>query len=190
MAENVQFFETPAAFRAWLEKYHKKAAELHVGFFKTHTRKRSITWPESVAEALCYGWIDGIRRRLDDDCYVIRFTPRRRGSKWSAVNIRMVAKLVAAGRMKDAGRAAFEARPHKTGPKSKGYSYERKEASLDRVRVARFKKNCSAWAFFQAQPPGYRGKAVWWVMSAKHERTRERRFARLLECSAAGARLL
>ena len=181
---NPQFFPTPAAFRAWLQKNHDKATELQVGFYKKHTGKLSITWPESVAEALCYGWIDGIRRRLDEDSYVIRFTPRRKGSVWSAVNIRLVGELEAVGRMTPAGRAAFEVRP-----KTEGYSYERRNAALDRKRTATFKKNKAAWKFFESQPPGYKKLMSFYVMSAKTEEARERRLGRLIEASKAGRRL-
>lgn len=183
------YFKTPTEFRAWLKKHHAAAAELHIGFFKTHTGTPSITWPESVAEALCYGWIDGIRRRVDVDRYSIRFTPRRPKSIWSAVNIRLIAELEAAGRMTDAGRAAFEARPHKSGPNARGYSAQKKDGTLDEARTGTFKRNAAAWAFFQAQPPGYRKAAAWWVMSAKQESTRDRRLKRLIETSAAGNRL-
>jgi uncharacterized protein YdeI (YjbR/CyaY-like superfamily) len=186
MAGGARFFRGPAAFRAWLDKNHRTAAEILVGFKKRHTGKPSMTWPESVAVALCYGWIDGIRQRMDDERYTIRFTPRRPSSVWSAVNVRLIAELEAAGGMTDAGRAAFAARKD---PTSKGYSYERREADLDEARVARFKRNRAAWRFFTAQPPGYRKLMLWWVMSAKQEVTRDRRFARLLEASAAGKRI-
>lgn len=180
------FFESPAAFRAWLRVNHKKADELHVGFYKRHTGKPSLTWPESVAESLCYGWIDGIRRRLDDDRYTIRFTPRRKGSNWSAINVRMVAKLEAAGKMSKSGRAAFEARPD---PKSKGYTSGQSDATLDAARRRVFKKNKAAWAFFEAQPPGYRRTAFGWVMAAKKEETKDRRLAKLVQVSAAKTRI-
>ena len=187
MAGDARFFRDQAAFRAWLDKHHRTAGEILVGFNKRHTGKPSMTWPESVAEALCYGWIDGIRRRLDDERYTIRFTPRRPASVWSAVNVRLVAELEAAGRMTDAGRAAFGARKD---PTSRGYSYERRgEVDLDGARLARFKRNKVAWQFFTAQPPGYRKLMFWWVMSAKQEETRDRRFIRLLEASAAGKRI-
>jgi uncharacterized protein YdeI (YjbR/CyaY-like superfamily) len=181
-----QFFDSPAAFRAWLQKHHKKAAEVHVGYFKSHTGKASMTWPESVAEALCFGWIDGVRRRIDEDCYTIRFTPRKKGSKWSAVNLRLTKELEASGKMSDAGRAALAARKDKD---SKGYSYEQRQADLDEGRIQRFKKNKTAWVFFEAQPPGYRKKVTWWVMSAKQDDTRDSRLARLIASSAAGKRL-
>ena len=182
-----QYFATPLAFRVWLRRNHKTETELQVGYFKGHTGKPSLTWPESVAEALCYGWIDGIRRKLDDDRYVIRFTPRRPKSKWSAVNVRLIAELEAAGKMTKAGRAVFDARPN---PTSKGYTYERMDAVLDTVRLRAFKKSKDAWKYFDAQPPGYRRKVVWWVMSAKRDETRDRRLEKLIEGSAAGVRLM
>ncbi len=180
------FFKTSAAFRAWLRTNHKKADELIVGYHKRHTEKPSMTWPESVAEALCYGWIDGIRRRLDDDRYTIRFTPRRKGSDWSAVNVRMVAQLEAAGKMRQAGRAAFEARPD---PQSKGYTSGPRDATLDDGRRREFKKHKAAWAFFEAPPPGYRRTALGWVMAAKKEETKDRRLAKLIQASAAKTRV-
>lgn len=148
-----------------------------------------MTWPESVAEALCYGWIDGLRKRLDDDRYTIRFTPRRPGSKWSAVNIRLIAKLDAAGLLTQAGRAAFEARPHKTGPQSEGYKVRKKVATLDAARLRAFKQNKPAWKFFAAQPPGYQNAAAWWVISAKKEETRDSRLAKLIKLSIAEERV-
>jgi uncharacterized protein YdeI (YjbR/CyaY-like superfamily) len=186
MTPKAQFFKTPAAFRAWLRKNHRKATELQVGYFKKHTNKSSITWPESVAEALCFGWIDGIRRRIDDERYVIRFTPRRPGSKWSAVNVRLIAELEAAGKMTQAGRDVFESRPD---PDSKGYTYDRPDAVLDKVSLRTFKKNKAAWAFFEAQPPGYCKKMIGWIMSAKKDETRHRRLDQLIRGSADGKRL-
>jgi len=187
MRPEAQFFETSAAFRAWLRRNHREADEIHVGYFKKHTSKPSITWPESVAEALCYGWIDGIRRRIDDERYVIRFTPRRPRSKWSAVNVRLVAELEASGKMTQGGRAAFEAR---TDPDSKGYTYERTEAILDKASLRTFKKNRAAWTYFEAQPQGYRKKMIGWVMSAKRNETKYRRLGQLIRGSAAQKRLI
>mgnify|MGYP002622835965 CR=1 FL=1 len=186
MSAKPQFFSSPGAFRAWLKKNHKKAPEVIVGYYKKHTGKPSLTWPESVAEALCYGWIDGIRRSLDGERYTIRFTPRRPKSIWSAVNIRMVAELEAAGRMTAAGRAVFNARPN---PESKGYTAEKKDLALDATSVRTFKKKKAAWEFFEDQPPGYRKKVVWWIMSAKKVETRERRLKMLIDASAAKKRL-
>jgi len=178
------YFRSRAEFRRWLAKNHRTARELHVGYYKKDTGKPSMTWPESVAEALCYGWIDGIRRGVDEQRYTIRFTPRRPRSTWSAVNIRLVEELEAAGKMTPAGRAAFAAR---LPEKSRVYAYEQtREIRLAPALVSRFKKNKAAWAFFQAQPPSYQKKAVYWVMRAKSEATRESRFARLLASAAAG----
>ena len=183
------YFETPNAWRAWLQRHHATTDELRVGFYKSHivrTGKRSITWPESVAEALCFGWIDGIRKSLDGDRYTIRFTPRRPTSKWSAVNIRLMDELEAAGKMTDAGRAVFQARKD---PESKGYKAQKKVGKLDRVRMEQFKKNKAAWAFFRAQPPGYQSKLAWWVMQAKQDETRDRRLHKLIAISAEHRRL-
>lgn len=187
METQVHFFETPRHWRAWLKANHREATEIHVGFHKKHTATPSITWPDSVAEALCFGWIDGVRRRIDDDRYVIRFTPRKRGSIWSAVNMRLMEQLEAAGKMTAAGRAAFDAR---TEAKSRVYSYERTNAALDPARLRTFKKNKPAWTFFDAQPAGYRKKLTWWVMSAKTDETRDRRLAKLVSSSAAAKRLI
>lgn len=181
-----RFFKSPAAFRVWLKKNHKTADELIVGYYKKNTGKASITWPESVAEALCFGWIDSIRRTVDDESYSVRFTPRRPKSRWSAVNIRMVAELEKAGKMTAAGRKAFEARPKS---EEKGYSVKDFDGELDKKRLIAFKKNKKAWKFFEAQPPGYQRMARHWVMSAKREDTRDRRLAKLIESSAAGKRV-
>ena len=180
------FFRSPAELRKWFEKNHASADELIVGFHKKSAGKPTLTWPESVAEALCFGWIDGIRRRVDDERYTIRFTPRRPGSGWSAINVKMMAALDADGRMTPAGRAVFEARKDK---QSAGYSYERREASFDAPRLKAFQKNKAAWTFFEAQPPGYRRTLTWWVMSAKQEDTRDRRLAKLIASSAAKKRI-
>jgi uncharacterized protein YdeI (YjbR/CyaY-like superfamily) len=186
----IHFFETPAAMRAWLEKNHVKATELHVGYYKRHAvgdATRSITGAESVAEALCFGWIDGVVRTLDADRYTKRFTPRRPGSKWSALNIRTIAELEAAQRMTDAGQAAFEARKDAG---SSGYTAEKKVGTLDLTRLRALKRNEPAWMFFAAQPPGYQKAAAWWVMHPKREETRDRRLTTLIEFSAAGKRVL
>src|SRR5580765_6348878 len=146
------YFESPLAFRRWLEKHHESATELLVGFHKSHTGRPTLTWPESVDEALCFGWIDGIRRRVDDERYTIRFTPRRRHSIWSLINVRRVAALTEGGRMRPAGLRAFEARrDHRTGI----YSAEQQHVELGAAETRRFKTNKAAWRFFQSQPPGY-----------------------------------
>jgi uncharacterized protein YdeI (YjbR/CyaY-like superfamily) len=181
---NPRFFAAPDEWRAWLEKHHATEAELWVGFHKRGSGHPSITWPESVDRALCFGWIDGVRRRIDDDRYAIRFTPRRKGSTWSNVNLKRIEELIRVGLMHQAGRDAHAAR---TAAKSGIYAYEqRKSARLPAALEARFKRNRKAWTFFQAQPAWYRQTAVWWVVSAKKEGTRERRLTALIEDSAAG----
>ena len=180
------FFAKPAEFRAWLEAHHETERELLVGFHKKGSRKPSITWPQSVDEALCYGWIDGVRRSLGEESYTIRFTPRKARSFWSNVNIRRAGELIAEGRMRPAGLAAFEAR---TGERSGVYSFEqedREKIVLTPEQEARFRANAAAWDYFQSCPPWYRRTATWWVVSAKREETREKRLAQLMEDSAAG----
>jgi uncharacterized protein YdeI (YjbR/CyaY-like superfamily) len=180
------FFETPAQFRRWLKKNHSRESELLVGFWKKETGRPSITWPESVDEALCFGWIDGIRRRIDEESYSIRFTPRRRGSIWSRVNIGRVAELTRAGRMEEAGLRAYEERDPK---KSEIYSFEREQAELDPESERMFRANRVAWKFFQSQPPGYRKIVTHWIISAKRAETRARRLQTLIEDSEAGRRI-
>lgn len=182
------FFATPADFRRWLEKNHDEAPELLVGFYKKGSGKPSITWPESVDEALCFGWIDGVRRRIDDESYSIRFSPRRVRSIWSNVNTKRVAELTKQGRMHPSGVEAFKLRD----PKRSGiYSFEQREKDqkLGAAYAAKFRANKKAWAFFQAQPPGYQRLASLWVMSAKQDETRTRRLAVLIDDSAAGRRI-
>lgn len=178
------YFATPAAWRAWLGDHHAEANEVLVGFHKRGTGKPSITWPESVDEALCFGWIDGVRKRVDDARYTIRFTPRKPKSIWSAINIARVKELSAAGKMHPAGLAAFAARADE---RSAIYSYEqRKTAKLDDAAERRFRADDAAWAWFSAQAPWYRRTAVHWVISAKREQTRERRLATLIDDSRRG----
>lgn len=182
------FFATPADFRKWFEKNHDTAAELLVGFYKKGSGKPSITWPESVDEALCFGWIDGVRRSIDAESYSIRFTPRRARSIWSNVNTKRVAELTKQGRMHASGLEAYKARD----PKRSGvYAFEQrqKDQELDPALEAKIRRNKKAWAFFQAQPPGYRRLMSVYVMSAKKEETRLRRLARLIDDSAAGQRV-
>ena len=181
-----KFFRTPAAFRVWLAKYHATKPELLVGFHKKDTGKPSMTWPESVDEALCFGWIDGIRKRLDHEGYTIRFTPRRPRSIWSAVNIKRATELAASGLMSPAGVAAFEAR---TENRSGIYAYEQRTAALPEPYAGIMKKNKAAWTFFTAQPPGYRKKLGWLVVSAKKEETRLKRLNALIAASAQERRL-
>jgi uncharacterized protein YdeI (YjbR/CyaY-like superfamily) len=182
----ITYFKSPADFRKWLEKHHATKDELWVGFYKKDTGKPSLTWPESVDEALCFGWIDGIRKRVDEECYTIRFTPRRRGSIWSAVNIKRAGELKAQGLMQPAGLAAFQDRREN---KSGIYSYEQRGATLPEPYLGRLKKNKTAWAFFAAQPPSYRKQMSWWVISAKQEETRLKRLEKLIAHSLAGERL-
>ena len=180
------FFKTPIEFRKWLEKNHAAAQELWVGFYKKASGKPSLTWPESVDEALCFGWIDGIRKGLDEVSYTIRFTPRRSRSVWSSVNIKRIEELKRQGRMRPAGLRAYEARIEN---KSEIYSYEQRSADLDEPYARQFKRNKEAWKFFQAQPASYRKAANWWVLSAKKEETRLKRLEKLMEDSAQGLRL-
>ena len=178
------FFSTPAKFRAWLRKHHDSAPELLVGFYKKGSGKPSITWPEAVDQALCFGWIDGVRRSLDDERYLNRFTPRRPRSNWSAVNIKRANELIDLGLMQPAGLKAFEAR---TEDRSAVYSYEQRHSiELDPAFERRLRRNKKAWEYFRTKSPSYRTTAVYWVMSAKKQETRERRLARLIEDSAHG----
>ena len=186
-AMEVTFFDSPAAFRAWLDEHHETAKELWVGFYKKSSGRPSITWPESVDEALCFGWIDGIRKSVDDISYTIRFTPRKPRSNWSAVNIARVAELTRLGRMRPAGRNVFEQRLEE---KSGFSSHEQQHtAQLDEGLEQQFRASPAAWDFFQAQPAGYRRMAIWWIVSAKKEATRLKRLATLIEDSAQGRRI-
>jgi uncharacterized protein YdeI (YjbR/CyaY-like superfamily) len=180
------YFETPADFRAWLEEHHTTATELWVGFYKKGSGRPSITWPEAVDQALCFGWIDGIRKSVDADSYANRFTPRTPRSTWSNVNVARVAELTAQGLMTPAGLRAFERRDE---ARSGAYSFEQRPRELPPEYQARFKEQPAAWAFFEAQPPGYRRTAIHWVVSAKREETRLKRLATLIEDSAQGRRL-
>jgi uncharacterized protein YdeI (YjbR/CyaY-like superfamily) len=179
------YFRSPTDFRRWLEKNHAKTAELYVGFHKKSSGEPSLTYPEALDEALCFGWIDGVRKSVDEGRYTIRFTPRKPGSKWSAVNIRKAEALKAAGRMAPAGLAAFDGR----NPERAGYSFEERPSAFDPDLEARFRENSKAWEFFQAQPPGYRRIGIWYVLSAKKEETRRRRLERLIGDSENGVRL-
>jgi uncharacterized protein YdeI (YjbR/CyaY-like superfamily) len=183
----VTFFETAAELRRWFRANAATADELWVGFFKKDSGRPSITWPESVDEALCVGWIDGIRKRIDEVSYKIRFTPRRKGSIWSAVNIKRVEALAADKRMRPAGLNAFEMR---TANRSGIYSYEQRRDQLEEPYNGLLRKNKAAWAFFQAQPPSWRKAIGWWVISAKQEETRMKRLEKLVAASAAGKRVV
>ncbi len=182
--KRVRFFATPDDFRAWLEQNHATEKELFVGFYKRGSGKPSLTWPESVDAALCYGWIDGVRNAIDELSYRIRFTPRKPTSTWSAINVKRVAELKQLGLMRPAGVNAFDAR---RGDKTGIYAYEqRKNAKLPPAYEKKFRANKKAWTFFQSQPPWYQRTASYRVISAKQEATREKRLAQLIRDSEAG----
>ncbi len=181
-----RFFATPADLRRWFEDNHATAPELQLGLGKKGAPFPSVTYAEALDEALCFGWIDGVTHRIDDTSYTIRFTPRRNGSKWSAVNIRRMAELEAAGRVTPAGLAAFEKR-HEA--RSVEYSYETAVASFTPEQESEFRANPGAWGFWEQQPAGYRRVATFWVTSAKQETTRQRRMQTLIEDSANGLRI-
>src|SRR5687767_15092024 len=179
------YFETPAKFRAWLEKHHTSASELLVGFHNKHTGKPSIDWPQARDQALCFGWIDGVRKSLGSDSYTIRFTPRRAGSVWSRVNLARFAALKAEGAMTAAGEEAFAA-----GKENRShYSYESEARELAPDEVEWFRAEAKAWADWQKRPPGYRKVVLHWVTSAKKPETRARRLAMLIEDSAQGRKI-
>jgi uncharacterized protein YdeI (YjbR/CyaY-like superfamily) len=181
-----QFFATAAEFRAWLRRHHRKEQELLVGFYKRDSGRPSMTWPESVDQALAYGWIDGVRKRIDDLSYTIRFTPRRATSIWSAVNIKRVAELEALGLMTRAGREAFAKRSE---AKSRIYSYEQTApAAFSTAQLKLLRANAKAWAFFQAQPPGYRRWMTHRVTSPKRESTKISRLNALIALWEQGKR--
>ena len=179
------YFPTEADFRGWLKENHETEPELLVGFWKKSTGRPSIDWPQARDQALCFGWIDGVRKSLGDDAYTIRFTPRRSGSIWSKVNVDRFNVLKADGQMTAAGERAYEENKHKTGL----YSYEKPLASFDAVEERLFRKNKSAWTYWEAQPPGYRKLVLNWVTTAKKPETRTKRLATLIEDSEAGRRI-
>lgn len=181
-----EFFPTPSLFRRWLRTHHRAETELWVGYHKVATGRPSMTWPESVDEALCYGWIDGLRRSVDSDSYMIRFTPRRLTSIWSDVNTRKMHALIAAGLMRPAGLRAFDARD---AARAGVYAFESTALELSRAELAAFRKQPAAWKFWESQPPGYRRTAAHLVTSAKRPETRAKRFAALVADSAAGLRI-
>lgn len=181
----LRFFKTPLAFRQWLRKNHDKVDELWVGFYKVATGKPSITWKESVDEALCFGWIDGIRKSIDQHSYKIRFTPRRRNSNWSQVNIKCVEALIEQRLMQPAGMAAFNA----GATKAREYSYEQPERRVDPGIEKAVRAVKSAWTFWQTQPVGYKKVACFWVLNAKKAETRHRRLQTLIADCAAGRRI-
>jgi uncharacterized protein YdeI (YjbR/CyaY-like superfamily) len=182
----IKFFKSPADFRAWLQSHHDSTQELWVGYYKKGSGSPSITWPESVDEALCFGWIDGIRKSIDDVSYKIRFTPRKSSSSWSVINIKRVEELSKNGLMMPAGLEAYKKRKEY---KSGIYSYEQRSAELPAPYEKRLKQNKAAWDFFHAQSAAYRKLAFWWVVSAKKEETRLQRLDKLIEESAGGRRI-
>jgi len=185
MAKGPTYFFTSADFRAWLAANHDTAPELLVGFWKKSTGKPSIDWPQARDQALCFGWIDGIRRSLGDDAYTIRFTPRRKASIWSKVNLERFTALKAEGLMTPAGEAAYERDKHRSGV----YSYEKPVASLTPEEEAVFRRNRPAWSDWEKRPAGYRRSALGWVTGAKRPETRARRLGELIAVSAEGRRL-
>ncbi|ASW76436.1 bacteriocin-protection protein [Chryseobacterium piperi] len=171
------FFKSPQEFREWLENNHSTEKELIVGFYKVGSKKPSMTWPESVDQALCFGWIDGVRRSIDEESYSNRFTPRKSTSIWSTINIKKVEELTKAGLMKPAGLKAFELRKEE---KSAIYSHEKEPAKLDPVYEKQFKANKKAWEFFNSQAPSYQKVMLHWIMSAKQEKTRQSRLEKTI----------
>jgi len=184
-AGDVHLFATAAAFRAWLAENHATADALFIGYYKKGVSKTAMTYPESVEEALCFGWIDGITYRIDDEITATRFTPRRRTSSWSAINIAKMAELKAAGRLHPAGLRAFEERDRR---KDAIYSYERPPAELPRDMLVRLQADAKAWAFWEGEQPSFRRGVAHWVTAGKRPETNERRFTELLETARAGKR--
>ena len=180
------FFKSQSEFRSWLKRNHNKADELWVGLYKKETGVPGISYQEALDEALCFGWIDGVRKSIDENRWVIRFTRRKPHSVWSAVNIRRVGELTKIGRMEAPGLRTFEERDPK---KAQRYSYENRPEKLDEAYEQKFSANSRAWEFFQAQPPSYKRTAIFWVMAAKKEETRLTRLAKLIEDSQSGKRL-
>jgi uncharacterized protein YdeI (YjbR/CyaY-like superfamily) len=183
--DDVHIFPTADEFRTWLAEHHSSTDALFVGYYKKGVPKQAMTYPQAVEEALCFGWIDGITYRIDDELTATRFTPRRRTSSWSAVNIAKVAELKAAGKMHAAGLRAFEERDRR---KDASYSYERPALELEPGMLARFRADARAWAHWQAEQVSYRRTASHWIMSARRRETQERRFGELLDTSRDGRR--
>jgi uncharacterized protein YdeI (YjbR/CyaY-like superfamily) len=183
---DVEFFKTQDDFLAWLEEHHDRLKQQWVGYYKKTSGRQSITYPESVDAALCYGWIDGLKNAIDGERYKIRFTPRKSVSIWSAVNIKRVAELQALGKMRPAGLQAFQLRKEN---KSGIYSYEQRSVDLDSPYADQLKQNQPAWEFYQTQTDYYRRAVNWWVVSAKTEETRLKRLEQLIEFSAMGEKI-
>lgn len=179
------FFESPAMLRAWFEQHHEQLTQAWIGFHKKASGLPSVTWPEAVDEALAFGWIDGVRQSIDAHRYRIRFTPRRAASVWSRVNVERFAALRDAGRIRPAGQRAFDTGKRRT----EHYSYENEPRSFDPAELARFEALPEAWGWFGRQPPSYRKKIIWWIVSAKRPETREKRLLELIAACAEGRRL-
>lgn len=186
MADSPVFFENTKQFREWLERNHQTASEIIVGYYKVATGKPTMTWSESVDEALCFGWIDGIRKSIDEESYCNRFTPRKPKSNWSAINIKKVEELIKLGKMTQAGLAAFEKRRE---DRSAVYSYENEPGTLPADLEAQFKLSKTAWDFFERQAPSYRKAVVSWILSGKQEQTRWSRLEKLIAASQSGKRI-
>ena len=181
-----KFFPSPDQFRKWLEKNHEKENELLVGYYKKQSGKPSITWPESVDQALCFGWIDGIRRSIDDESYTIRFTPRKEKSHWSLVNIKRYKQLKKLNLIQPAGEAAFKKMDKKNTARA---SFEQKEVVLDKKYLDKIKANKKAWAFYQSFAASYKKASIWWVISAKREETRLKRLRIFINCCEEGEKI-
>lgn len=182
----IKYFKSASGFRRWLEVNHALASELWVGFFKKHSGRGGLTYAEAVDEALCFGWIDGLKKRVDELSYTHRFTPRKPRSNWSRINLQHAERLKQAGRMTPAGLEAYAARvPERSGV----YSFENAPRTLDATDETRFRTDPLAWAFFTRQPPGYQRTALWWVLRAKTPETRARRLGQLIACSREARRL-
>jgi uncharacterized protein YdeI (YjbR/CyaY-like superfamily) len=181
------FFPNTEEFRKWLKKNHQSEKELIVGYYKVGTKRPSMTWSDSVDEALCFGWIDGVRRSIDNEAYCIRFTPRSPKSNWSAVNIAKVEELIRVGKMTPAGLAAFEKRAE---ARSEIYSYENRPEKFTAELESRFRENSEAWNYFEVQAPSYKKTIIYWIMSAKQEATRITRLNKLIEACSEGKRLI
>ena len=183
---SLTFFPTPAAWRKWLTVNHTKKTEMLVGFYKTASGKPSMTWPESVDEALCFGWIDSVRKSIDNTSYSIRFSVRKPSSIWSQINLRKVDQLIASGKMQPAGLAIFQSRDL---TKVNRYSFEQATLAFDEASQTSFAARKEAWAFYQAQSPTYRKQTTWWVMGAKQPATRLKRLTKLIEQTEKGLRI-
>lgn len=182
-SEDPLFFADPAELRSWLEQNHQRCDVQWIGFYKKATGIPSITWPESVDQALCFGWIDGLRKSIDDQRYMIRFTPRRKRSHWSTKNLKRMPELLEAGQVHEAGRAVYESRDRK---KERLASYEQKQVALPDQYQDRIRANPTAWEYFEASPPSYRKQVTWWIVSAKRESTRLRRLQVLIDACEDG----